>query len=310
MWSLKQEKDTLHYKVLAELPHGAGEPETEECLVKIRMKVDRPESTTGKRKKELLYSQEYYESLLSKYFQLDVDLEEECRKWKVAHEHFRGVSVDRAMAIRLLDQDPIENLFSFICSQNNHINRISSLVEKLATFYGSPIGDVDGVSYFNFPPVEKMAGADVEDTLRKNSFGYRAKFINKSAQEIVQKGGLKWFSELHKRDYKEAHLQLVTLTGIGPKVADCICLMSLGHLSAIPVDTHIFKIAQQHYCKDLKSTKSVTPAIYNKIGNKFREIYGDLAGWAQTILFCADLRQFQGSAGEQGPKKSRKRKGE
>lgn len=268
------------------------------------MKVDRPKESSGKAL--LKYSQKYYDSLLCHYFQLTVDLEMECSKWTKSCTHFRKISKEKATAIRQLDQDPVENLFSFICSQNNHINRISSLVDKLTVLYGTHIVDLDGVSYYNFPAVEKLAAPGVEETLRENGFGYRAKFIHKSAQEICEKGGLKWFSELQKMDYKEAHKELMTLTGIGPKVSDCICLMSLGHLSAIPVDTHIYKIAQEHYIKDLKPMKTVTSPIYHRIGDKFRDVYGPLAGWAQTILFCADLKQFKG---EPTPAKaSRKRK--
>lgn len=60
----------------------------------------------------------------------------------------------------------------------------------------------------------------VEQELRNESFGYRAKFIQRSAMEIKEKGGLKWFQEIKNMDYKDAHAALVTLTGIGPKVKE------------------------------------------------------------------------------------------
>lgn len=66
-------------------------------------------------------------------------------------------------------------------------------------------------------------------------------------------------------------------------MADCICLMSLSHLQAIPVDTHVFKIAVEHYLPALRAAKSVTPKIYAEIGDTFRTVYGPLAGWAQTV---------------------------
>lgn len=304
MWSLKQIKDCLYYKVLAELPYDSLEDSgISDDLIQIRMKVSRPKLSKGKQSK--LYPDKYYDDLLCKYFQLDTNLEEQCNNWMESHDHFKEIAKDKATAIRQLDQDPVENLFSFICSQNNHINRISTLVNKLGSLYGKHIADIDGVSYFNFPSVEKLADPGVEKTLRDNGFGYRAKFINKSAQEICSMGGLEYFSKLRSLSYREAHTELMKLTGIGPKVSDCICLMSLGHLSAIPVDTHILKIAQKHYTKDLTAGKSLTTAIYNKIGDTFREVYGPMAGWAQTILFCADLKQFQS---ETSTKKALKRK--
>jgi hypothetical protein len=41
-----------------------------------------------------------------------------------------------------------------------------------------------------------------------------------------------------REGYREAHEQLLELQGVGPKVADCVCLMGLGWGEAVPVDTH------------------------------------------------------------------------
>lgn len=67
------------------------------------------------------------------------------------------------------------------------------------------------------------------------------------------------------------------------QVADCICLMALGHLQAIPVDTHIYQIAARFYMPKLVQQKTVTEKVYNEIGDHFRELYGPLAGWAHTV---------------------------
>lgn len=58
--------------------------------------------------------------------------------------------------------------------------------------------------------------------------------------------------------------------------------MSLNHLEAIPVDTHVLKIATDHYLPTIRQTKSMTPKLYNEIGDVFRDVYGEKAGWAQT----------------------------
>lgn len=69
--------------------------------------------------------------------------------------------------------------------------------------------------------------------------------------------------------------------------------MSLNHLEAIPVDTHVLKIALEHYLPKGRKIKSMTPKLYNEIGDAFRDVYGPLSGWAQTVLFCADLAKFK-----------------
>lgn len=62
----------------------------------------------------------------------------------------------------------------------------------------------------------------MEQELRGESFGYRAKFIQRAAMEIKEKGGLNWFEKIQNMDYKNAHTELVSLTGVGPKVRLCL----------------------------------------------------------------------------------------
>ncbi|XP_065081683.1 N-glycosylase/DNA lyase [Ochlerotatus camptorhynchus] len=309
VWILKQTETELLFRIVGELSYpndsnldvvSAKNAKKQRTSIEktnpaeIRLKVPEPEQYSSKGK--LLYPKSYYISLLRVYFRLDVDLEQCYQQWNKCHTHFEN-STDQFYAVRQLDQDPVENLFSFICSQNNNISRISGLVEKICTHYGEKICDYSGAPFYNFPDVSSLAPAAVDDHLRQLSFGYRAKYIQKSAEEILAKGNLEWFRKLRHLDYKEAHRELLTLTGIGPKVADCICLMSLNHLQAIPVDTHVFQIAR-NYLPHLAKCKAVSGKMYGEIGDKFREIYGPKAGWAQTVLFCADLRQFkEGAAG-------------
>ncbi|KAG5882733.1 hypothetical protein JTB14_004030 [Gonioctena quinquepunctata] len=262
LWILRQEDDCIHYQV--------NEPDS-----------------VGK-----LQSEDHYNDLLRQYFQLDLNLEEYYKQWSKSDKYFENAA-KQFYGIRILKQDVIENIFSFICSSNNHITRISSMVEKLAKFYGEEICELNGEKFYSFPKVESLAQKSVEEKLKSNGFGYRAKYISKSAELIVTEGGDKWVEKLKGMKYEEAKKTLMLLTGIGAKVADCICLMSLGHLQAIPVDTHIYQIAKRLYMPKLANNKTVTEKIYNEIGDHFRELYGPLAGWAHTVLFCADLKKFQ-----------------
>ncbi|XP_049535225.1 N-glycosylase/DNA lyase [Anopheles darlingi] len=301
VWLLRQTERELQYRIVGEQPYpnaSVNAPQTPadskapegNNLAQVRMKL--PEPKEFAKHSELLYPAAHYEQLLRIYFRLDVDLEQHYRKWIECHDHFAN-SAHRFYAVRQLDQDPVENLFSFICSQNNHITRISDLVEKLCTNYGDKICDFEGTTYWNFPSVEALADGAVEGRLRELGFGYRAKYIQGSAAKILSLGGLEWFRRLTELDYKAARTELIGLPGIGPKVADCVCLMSLNHLQAIPVDTHVFQLAK-HYLHGLgNKTQAVTDKQYVLVADKFREIYGPYAGWAQTVLFCSDLRQFK-----------------
>lgn len=117
--------------------------------------------------------------ILKDYFQLDINLEDLYKKWSKADVNFEKIS-KQFPGIRMLRQDPVECLFSFICSSNNHISRITSMVDKLAEHYGKKINVtdcVDGVNFYAFPKVEALAAEGVEEKLRELGFGYRAKYI-------------------------------------------------------------------------------------------------------------------------------------
>jgi len=198
----------------------------------------------------------------------------------------------------MLRQDPFENLMSFICSQNNNISRISQLVEKLCTNFGTFIANVDGNDYYAFPTIgDLLEVKDLERRLRDLSFGYRAAYIAKAVQFINKqepKGDM-WLHNLRDLTYEETKPMLLQIPGVGPKVADCISLMSLDKTNAVPVDTHVLQIAQRDYGvnKGQKSS-SLTTAKYNAISEFFQSLFGDHAGWAHTVLFCSDLRVVPG----------------
>ena len=82
------------------------------------------------------------------------------------------------------------------------------------------------------------------------------------------------------------------LLGVGPKVADCVCLMGLGWGEAVPVDTHVWQIAQRDYKFGKGKHKSLTKATYDAVGDHFRQLWGREAGWAHSVLFAADLKTF------------------
>ncbi|CAG0914477.1 unnamed protein product [Notodromas monacha] len=235
--------------------------------------------------------EKHQEMRVKDYFRMDFNLVEAYCDWGGKDVNF-GAVCKQFPGVRMLRQDPVENVFSFICSSNNNIERISQMVEKLCVNYGDPLRDSDGEIYYTFPTIEALCKPGVESKLRTLGFGYRAGYIAKSADKIVTKGGRDWLLSLRKLDYQEAHKSLLELTGVGAKVADCICLMSLDHLEAVPVDTHVFQIAARDYLPELRGTKTVTSRIYSLIGDHFRDLYGLQAGWAHSVLFSADLRRF------------------
>lgn len=144
------------------------------------------------------------ERILNDYFRLNINLKDLYNKWSIKDENFKHVA-SRIPGFRLLRQDPVENLFSFICSSNNNIVRISSMVESLCVKYGDIITEVDGVVYHDFPSISTLAKPQVEQELREMKFGYRAKFINETAKMLMKKSDKDWLMSLRDVPYLEAH---------------------------------------------------------------------------------------------------------
>lgn len=199
----------------------------------------------------------------------------------------------RHSGCRLLRQDPVECLFSFICSSNNNIPRINLMLDRLRRKYGKCIGTVNQIEYFTFPSVEELALAS-ENELRSLGMGYRAKFIVGTAQQIEKLGGSSFLLQLRHEPYDKVVETLISFPGIGPKVADCIALFAFDCFSSIPVDTHVWQIAHRDYkFNEHSKVKSMTKKKYQAVGDLFRGVFGEYAGWAHTILFSAELPRFK-----------------
>lgn len=133
-----------------------------------------------------------------------------------------------AKGIRIFRQEPFETLISFIISANNNIPRIRGIVERLCSLAGRPIGE----GIYAFPEPEALARLS-EAELRAIGAGYRAPFILGSARRVAEGFELE---PLGRIPLAEARKALCSLPGVGPKVADCIALFSLGQVAAFPMD--------------------------------------------------------------------------
>ncbi|KAF9124292.1 8-oxoguanine glycosylase ogg1 [Linnemannia schmuckeri] len=266
--------------------------------------------TTGKEEQEEL--EKLDRAFLRDYFQLDVSLTELYAKWSATDKNFKA-KAPFFPGVRMLRQDPVENLFCFICSSNNNISRITQMAAKMCSEYGSPLTvpleqesldsttSTSSRTFYEFPTIEALAQDGVEETLRSLGFGYRAKYIATTAKIIQEmEDGEAWLHGLRKLPYEDAHAALLTLQGVGPKVADCVCLMSLDKHETIPVDTHVWQIAVRDYRFRFegKAPKAISPAIYKAVGRHFVDLFGGYAGWAHSVLFAADLRTIEGRVKE------------
>ncbi len=183
---------------------------------------------------------------------------------------------------------PRETLFSFLCTSNNHIARITQMVGKLAAF-GEPLPDGSGES--RFPCLERLAEIS-ESELRRLGFGYRAATIPRAAGQILTNGGDRWLADLREAKYETAYSEMLALPGVGPKLADCICLYALDKQEAAPIDTHVWQAASRLYFPEWAG-QPMTDLKRRAVGDLLRGRFGVLAGPAQQVLFYSNLAEVR-----------------
>jgi len=225
-------------------------------------------------------------ALVSDYFRLDDDIAAIYSHLASSDEHVSEL-VERFRGLRLVRQDPEETILSFVCSTANSVPRITAAIEELSRRYGRPIIEAGGLKHYSFPETAALASAGPDDLARVGSLGWRGPNIVLVAQQILSRPR-GWLGSLRSLSYEEAKAELLTLRGIGRKIADCVCLFALDKDEAVPVDTHIRQAAERLYLPDLR-TKTITPAAYDKIVQVFREKFDGYAGWAQEFLYYEDI---------------------
>ncbi len=223
--------------------------------------------------------------LLERYFALDVDLPALYRDW-VRGEPRIQPALERFAGLRVLRLDAEEAFFSFICASCNTIVKISRTIQALEKRAGVLIAELDGKPFHRFPTAEAIA-VQPESELRKDLWGYRAPRLIELSRHVMAQGP-GWLNSLSRIPYRKAHAELAGLFGIGAKLADCICLFGLGHDAAVPVDTHIRRIATQLFRPDLQH-KSLTANVYWTLGDLIRAKLSPKPGWAQQYLFMESL---------------------
>ena len=188
-------------------------------------------------------------------------------------------SIQYGKGIRLLNQNLWETIISFIISANNNIPRIKGIIERLSKNYGNKIEWKDK-AYYTFPKPEQLAKASVTD-LRALGLGFRDQRVYETTQIVLNKKvDLQNLSK--ETDSKKIREILLTLPGVGPKVADCIMLFStLKCLDVFPVDVWVRRVMNELYFKLPEENKLKREQIEKLAYEK----YGDLAGIAQQYLF-------------------------
>ena len=192
-------------------------------------------------------------------------------------------AINKYHGLRILNQDRWECLASFILSSYTNIPRIKKMIAGLSKKFGRRLV-LDDIEAYSFPPAGKLAEADL-GSLKGVGLGFRASYIKDTAREIASK---KFdLDALEDLNYEEAKRRLISLKGVGEKVADCVLLFSFKKYEAFPVDVWIKRGIERLYFNG----KAVSP---QRSAEFARGRFGRYAGYAQEYLYHY-LRHERGS---------------
>jgi N-glycosylase/DNA lyase len=227
------------------------------------------------------------------YFGLEDDLQ------KISAAIGRDVHIRKALrafwGLRLIRQEPWECLISYICATYKSIAAIRHMLLNLSRKFGKKTV-FDGCEFFTFPKPEKLASATAK-SLAECGLGYRAKYVQATSKRIFENDFEP--ASLRQLPYEQAKKQLCSLAGVGPKVADCVLLFSLGKTEAFPVDIWVKRAILNHYVQQLPpelaqkllQRQSLSNSEYAMLNAFGRRHFGKYAGYAQEYLYHYERMQ-------------------
>ena len=175
-------------------------------------------------------SEDEFLTVWAPYFDLDRDYSE--LRSLYSQDSVLKAACEFSRGIRLLNQDGWEALVSFIFSSNNNITRIKGIISRLAEHYG------------HFPTAKELSILTPDDLGYLRS-GFRAKYIIDAAQKVAS--GEVDLKRIRAEDYEAARAELMTIKGVGPKVADCVLLSGFGKTEAFPLDVWMKRVMAEYY---------------------------------------------------------------
>lgn len=262
-----------------------------DCGQCFRWNIEKDGSYTGvfknnvlnvKKEKDVIYFKGICDGdikkIIEEYFDLNRDYNQIKQILSKVDENLK-MSIEYGSGIRILSQDLWETIISFIISANNNIPRIKGIIERLSQKYGNEI-EWTNKKYYTFPTAKQLESVSVED-FRKLGLGFRDIRLYETTHMILNKEIN--LEELHnEKDTLKVREKLLELSGVGPKVADCILLFStLKRFDTFPIDVWVRRVMNELYIKNEDETK-VNKKDIEKIA---KEKFGKLEGIAQQYLF-------------------------
>ncbi len=200
------------------------------------------------------------------WFDLDNDYNK--IKAELSKQNIMREPIKFGYGIRILKQNPFETLISFIISANNNIKRIKLILNNIRNAIGE---SGESKEHKSFPSYDRLLECS-QEFFKNMGAGYRADYLYKVLRQITPSK----LCDMQALSTKELRAKLISLSGVGPKVADCVLLFGFNRFDVFPVDTWIEQMYNKYYTP-LQNREKISQNLVSE--------FGSLAGYAQQYLF-------------------------
>ena len=200
------------------------------------------------------------ENVIRKYLDLDRDYISIIENIKKCDDVL-GKYLDKSIGLKMIKQDPIECIVSYIISQNNSVRNIKNSLDLISYKFGDKVMFLDK-EYYLFPSIDKLSKISL-DEFRECKVGFRDRYLVDIINDIVENRlNVNYIFEMNSEDSLR---YLMSFRGIGMKVASCILLFAYGKYDVYPIDTWVKKYMDTNYgIKDEKKIKEFCKEKYGK----------------------------------------------
>ena len=210
------------------------------------------------------------ENVIREYLDLDRDYKSIMNKIRVMDSTLAKY-LDNSLGLKMIKQDKLECIISYIISQNNSVRNIQMSLNMLSEAYGEKVEFLNK-EYYLFPKLDRLASLSLED-FRKCKVGFRDKYLV-GIIESINNGNFN-LNMIDSLNTEEALQYLINFKGIGMKVASCILLFSYQRFDVYPVDTWVKKFMEDNY--DIVGEKNIREYC--------KKTYGEYSGLGIQFMF-------------------------
>jgi len=259
---------------------------TDSVLLRLRQRDDRL---------EVCASEEFGENEVVRFLGLK-DSKRSINR-RLALNMFMKGAISKYSEVRILRQDPLNAIISYLCAQNKNIPAIERMIFELSKRFGDK-KVMDGFSFYTFPRVERIACSNVNELL-EFGLGYRARYLLETSK--VLREDTSYVDKIKAMNYIDAWKEIVSgnmkLIGAGAKVADCILLYGFTKMEAFPIDVWVARIytmafdklipeeEMEYYRNRLCLKGNLDRGLYVRLADSARSVFGECSGYAQLYIF-------------------------